>query len=156
MRTNVLLYKVETFVGMDGSGGCSAPQSCRLFLTPWTVALWAPLSFSISLNWLIYAHWVGDAIQPSCPLVSPSPPAFNPSQHQGSSSKFGSSGSLYKWQLPKDNRRPWRLWMVNLKIVKVMSFRSWVFYSNQKNLSSSFTQQIHGATVLENRTCPSS
>ena len=28
-------------------------------------------------------HWVSDAIQPSHPLSSPSPPAFNPSQHQG-------------------------------------------------------------------------
>jgi len=31
----------------------------------------------------IYAHLVGDAIQPSHPLLSPSPPAFNLSQHQG-------------------------------------------------------------------------
>ena len=31
----------------------------------------------------IHAHWVGDAIQPSHPLSSPSPPAPNPSQHQG-------------------------------------------------------------------------
>ena len=30
-----------------------------------------------------HAHRVGDAIQPSHPLLSPSPPAFNPSQHQG-------------------------------------------------------------------------
>ena len=28
-------------------------------------------------------HWVGDAIQPSHPLLFPSPPAFNLSQHQG-------------------------------------------------------------------------
>jgi len=28
-------------------------------------------------------HWVGDAIQPSHPLSSPSPPAFNLSKHQG-------------------------------------------------------------------------
>ena len=28
-------------------------------------------------------HWVGDAIQPSHPLSSPSPPTFNLSQHQG-------------------------------------------------------------------------
>ena len=28
-------------------------------------------------------HWVGDAIQPSHPLSSPSPSAFNLSQHQG-------------------------------------------------------------------------
>ena len=34
-----------------------------------------------------HVHWVGDAIQPSHPLWSPSPPAFDPSQHQG----------LFKW-----------------------------------------------------------
>ena len=30
-----------------------------------------------------HVHQVGDAIQPSHPLLSPSPPAFNLSQHQG-------------------------------------------------------------------------
>ena len=30
-----------------------------------------------------HAHRVGDAIHPSHPLLSPSPPAPNPSQHQG-------------------------------------------------------------------------
>jgi len=30
-----------------------------------------------------YVHKVGDATQPSHPLSSPSPPAFNLSQHQG-------------------------------------------------------------------------
>ena len=30
-----------------------------------------------------HVHWAGDAIQPSHPLSSPSPPAFNFSQHQG-------------------------------------------------------------------------
>ena len=34
-----------------------------------------------------HVHWIGDAIQPSHPLSSPSPPAFNLSQHQG----------LFKW-----------------------------------------------------------
>ena len=34
-----------------------------------------------------HVHQAGDAIQPSHPLLSPSPPAFNPSQHQG----------LFKW-----------------------------------------------------------
>ena len=34
-----------------------------------------------------HVHWVNDAIQPSHPLLSPSPPAFNLSQHQG----------LFKW-----------------------------------------------------------
>ena len=34
-----------------------------------------------------HVHWVGDAIQPSHPPSSPSPPALNLSQHQG----------LFKW-----------------------------------------------------------
>ena len=34
-----------------------------------------------------HVHWVGDAIQSSHPLSSPSPPALNLSQHQG----------LFKW-----------------------------------------------------------
>ena len=34
-----------------------------------------------------HVHWVGNAIQPSRPLSSPSPPAFNLSQHQG----------IFKW-----------------------------------------------------------
>ena len=34
-----------------------------------------------------HVHWVGDAMQPFHPLSSPSPPAFNLTQHQG----------LFKW-----------------------------------------------------------
>ena len=30
-----------------------------------------------------HVHQLGDAIQPSHPLLSPSPPVFNLSQHQG-------------------------------------------------------------------------
>ena len=30
-----------------------------------------------------HVHYVGDAVQPSHPLSSPSPPAFNLSQHEG-------------------------------------------------------------------------
>ena len=33
-----------------------------------------------------HVHWVGDAIQSSHPLSSPSPPAFSLSQHQGNKS----------------------------------------------------------------------
>ena len=41
----------------------------------------------------IYLLWVGDAIQPSHPLSSPSPSAFNLSQPQG---LFQSVGSLHQ------------------------------------------------------------
>ena len=38
-----------------------------------------------------YVHWVCDAIQPSHPLSSPSPPVFNLSQHEDESA-FASAG----------------------------------------------------------------
>ena len=40
-----------------------------------------------------HVHWVGDTIQPSHPLSSPSPPAFNLSQHHGLFQGVSSSGS---------------------------------------------------------------
>ena len=44
-----------------------------------------------------YVHWVGDAIQPSHPLSSPSPPAFNLSQHQGLFTWVSSSHKVAKY-----------------------------------------------------------
>ena len=43
-----------------------------------------------------HVHWVGDAIQPSHPLSSPSPPAFNLSQHQGLFNWVSSSHQVAK------------------------------------------------------------
>ena len=51
-----------------------------------------------------HVYWVGDAIQPSHPLSSPSPPALNLSQHQGFSNE---SALLIRW--PK-------YWSFSLKI----------------------------------------
>ena len=44
-----------------------------------------------------HVHWVGDAIQPSHPLSSPSPPALNPSQHQSLLQWVNSSHELAKF-----------------------------------------------------------
>ena len=49
----------------------------RLFVTPWTAARQTSLSITNSRS------LVGDAIQPSHPLSSPSPLAFNLFQHHG-------------------------------------------------------------------------
>ena len=43
-----------------------------------------------------HVHWVNDAIQPSHPLLPPSPPAFNLSQHQGLFQWVGSSYQVAK------------------------------------------------------------
>ena len=67
---------------------CSVTQSC---LTLCDSIDWSKPGFPV-LHYLpefgqTHVHWVRDAIQPSNPLLSPSPPALNLSQHQG----------LFKW-----------------------------------------------------------
>ena len=58
------------------------------FATPCTAACQASLSITNSQSLTqTHVHWVSDAIQPSHPLSSPSPPTFNLSQHKG----------LFKW-----------------------------------------------------------
>ena len=53
-----------------------------LFVTPWTAARF-PVHHQLLESTQTHVHWVGDAIEPSHPLSSPSPPSHNPSQHQG-------------------------------------------------------------------------
>ena len=47
----------------------------RLFVTPWTAAQQASLPFTIS--WSLLKLMFIESVQPSCPPLSPSPPAFN-------------------------------------------------------------------------------
>ena len=61
----------------------SVAQSCPTLSDPMDCS---KLGFPVLHHLLefvqISVHWVGDAIQPSHPLSSPSPPAFSLSQHQ--------------------------------------------------------------------------
>ena len=54
----------------------------RLFGTPRISARQASVHCQLQEFTQTHVHRVGDAIQPSHPLSSPSPPAPNPSQHQ--------------------------------------------------------------------------
>ena len=62
---------------------CSVIQLCPALCHPLD---WSTPGFPVLHHLLEFAqtdvHWVGDAIQPSHPLSSPFPPAFNLSQHQ--------------------------------------------------------------------------
>ena len=74
----------------------SVTQSC--------LTLWDPMDCStpgFPVHQLLeltqtHVHWVSDAIQPSHPLSSPSPPAFNLSQHQGLFQWVNSSNQVAK------------------------------------------------------------
>ena len=66
----------------------------------------------------VHVHWIGDAIQPSHPLLPSSPFAFNLSQHQG---LFQWAGSYISWS---------KYWSFNFSIspsnkyVGLISFRT--------------------------------
>ena len=70
-------------------------QSCLTLCHPMNHStLGFPVHHQLPESTQTHVHWVSDAIQPSHPLSSPSPPAFNLSQHQSfpMSQLFASGG----------------------------------------------------------------
>ena len=66
----------------------SVAQSCLILCNPMKSSTpGLPVHHQLPEFTQTHIHWVFDAIQPSHPLLSPSPPAPNPSQHQ----------SLFQW-----------------------------------------------------------
>ena len=62
----------------------SVTQSCPTLCDPMDCSTPSfPVHHQLPEFTQTHVHWVGDAIQLSHPLSSPSPPAFNLSQHQG-------------------------------------------------------------------------
>ena len=62
----------------------SVAQSCLTLCDPMNRSTpGLPVHHQLPESTQTHAHRVSDAIQPSHPLSSPSPPAPNPSQHQG-------------------------------------------------------------------------
>ena len=61
----------------------SVAQSCLALCDPMNPSMpGLPVHHQLPEFTQTHVHWVGDAIQPSHPLSSSSPPAPNPSQHQ--------------------------------------------------------------------------
>ena len=61
----------------------SVAQSCLTLCDPMNCSTPGfPIHHQLQEFTQTHNHWVSDAIQPSHPLSSPSPPAPNPSQHQ--------------------------------------------------------------------------
>ena len=65
---------------------CSVAKSCPTLCNPIDCCMPGLPVFHCLLGFAqTHVHWVDDAIQPSYPLLTPSPPALNLSQHQGKS-----------------------------------------------------------------------
>ena len=66
----------------------SVPPSCPTLCDPMDCSTPdIPVHHQLPEFTQTHVHWVGDAIQPSHSLSSPSPPTFNLSQHQGLSNE---------------------------------------------------------------------
>ena len=71
-----LLYRFSQF--------SSVAQSCPSLCDPMNRSTpGLPVHHQLLEFTQTHVHWIGDAVQPSHPLSSPSPPAPSPSQHQG-------------------------------------------------------------------------
>ena len=80
----------------------SVAQSCPTLCNPMDCNMPGfPVHHQLPELTQTHVHWVGGAIQPFHPLSSPSPPAFNLSQHQG----------LFQWVSP------------SRQVVKVLEFQ---------------------------------
>ena len=81
---HIIIIKVFTTKYKDSVQFSSVTQSCPTLCDPMnrnTPGL--PVHHHLPELAQTHVHRVGDAIQPSHPLSSPSPPACNRSQHQG-------------------------------------------------------------------------
>ena len=106
------IWRMDTCVWMAESLHCS-PETITTLLTDYSAqscpALCDPVSCStpglhvrheLPEFTQTHVHWVSDTIQPSHPLLSPSPPTFNLSQHQGHFKWVCSSDQVAKgWEL---------------------------------------------------------
>ena len=85
-----------------------------------------------------HVRWVGDAIQPSHPLLSPSPPAFNLSQHQGLFQWVCSSHQVAKvLELQLQHVLP-----MNIQDWFSLGWTGWIFFSPRESQESSSTSQF--------------
>ena len=78
----------DLFISSGPTPFSSVSHSCPTLCDPMNRSTpGLPVCHQLPESIQTHVHWVSDAIQPSYPLSSPSPPALNLSQHQG----------LFKW-----------------------------------------------------------
>ena len=111
----------------------SVSQLCPTYCDPMDCSTPGfPVHHQLSEVTQTHVHWVGDAIQPSHPLSSPSPPAFNLSQHQG----------LFRWVSSSH------------QVARVLEFQlqyqsfQWIFRTSSISLQSKGFQRVFSNTIV--------
>ena len=80
---DVVYIRKHTMLDFSSVQLCSVAQSCPTLCNPMNCSMPSlPVHHQLPEFTQTHVHRVGDAIQPSYPLSSPSPPVPNPSQHQ--------------------------------------------------------------------------
>ena len=93
-----------------------------------------------------HVHWVGDAIQPSHPLLSPSPLVLNLSQHQSLFQWVGCSHQVAKLSELQHQSFQWIFRLISLRI-------DWFDLAVQGTLKSLLQQHSLKASILRHSSC---
>ena len=124
----------------------SVAQSCLTLCDPMNLSTpGLPVHHQLLEFTQTHVHRVSDAIQPSHPLSSPSPPALNPSQHQG----------LFQWV--NSSREMAKYWSFSVNIIPskehsgLISFRmDWLdLLADQGTLKSLLQHHSSKASILQ-------
>ena len=93
----LFIFCLQTFVQMYSVQFSSLAQSCPTLCDPMNCSTPRfPVHHQLLEFTQTHVHRVGDANWPSHPLLSPSPPASNPSQHQSLFQSVNSSNEVAK------------------------------------------------------------
>ena len=118
----------------------SVAQSCPTLLRPHGLKHTFPVRHQLLEFAQTHVHWVSDAIQPSHPLSSPSPPAFRPPQHQG----------LFQWVISSHQMSFSFSISPSNEYLGLISFRNdWLDLAVQGTLKSLLQHHSSKASILQ-------
>ena len=133
-----------THVAANGTqlSSVQALSHVRLFATPQTAhsTPGLPVHHQLSEFTQTHVHRVGDAIQPSHPLTSPSPPAFNLSQNEG----------LFKWVSSNESSGGQSIGVSASSSVLPMNTQDWSWgWAGWISLQSKGLSRVFSQTIVQ-------
>ena len=124
--------KLRSWLPVPSVQFSSVAQSCPTLCDPMNCSRpGLPVHHQLPEFTQTHAHQVGDVIQPSHPLSSPSPPAPNPSQHQG----------LFQWVITS--------WQIHEEAMETAT--DFIFLGSQITAGHDCSHKLKDASSLEEK-----